>query len=293
MHIRPNRMQKLTPWFFLLPILFLHFFVLIGPSISALYYSLTDWSGIGEAKFIGFDNFRQLFLKDRNFFSAFWHNCLWLSFSLITFSMALFVSTIIAPLKKGGMLFRTLLFIPFVLPSVVTAGIWRNLLNPDLGIGAQLAKLGIPGLDKAFLGVPDTVLFTVFFIDNWRWWVFMMLLILAAIQNISIELYESSRVDGATMWQEFRYITLPGIRPTLMFLLLMTSIWTFKVFDYIWILTRGGPAGASEVLGTLVIKNAFVRFEAGYGAAIGLTMSLFSAIFIAIFIFLKRRGWDI
>ncbi len=290
---RRNMMRKLTPWLFLIPILILHFIVKIGPSVSAIYYSMTEWSGIGKAEFIGLDNFRHLILEDKDFKLAFLHNCLWLSFSVITFTMALFVATLLAPIKRGGLAFRTMLFIPFVLPSVVTAGIWRNLMNPDLGIGAQLAKIGIPGLDQAFLGIPETSLLAVFFIDNWRWWVFIMLLLLTAMQNISIELYESARVDGVTVWQEFIHITLPGIRPTLMFLLLMTSIWTFMVFDYVWILTRGGPAGSSEVLGTLVIKNAFVRFEAGYASAIGITMTLFSAVFIAIFVILRKKGWEI
>ena len=133
----------------------------------------------------------------------------------------------------------------------------------------------------------------VAFVDNWHWWGFLMVLFLAAMQNIPADLYEAARIDGANPWQEFWNVTIPGIRPTLVFMLLMTAIWSFLVFDYIWILTQGGPAGASEVLGTLVIKNAFFRFEAGYGAAIGLTMSFLAGIMILIFVLLRRRGWEI
>jgi raffinose/stachyose/melibiose transport system permease protein len=113
------------------------------------------------------------------------------------------------------------------------------------------------------------------------------------MQNIPPDLYEAARIDGATRWQEFRYITIPGIRPTLAFMLLMTAIWSFLVFDYVWILTQGGPAGGSEVMGTLVFKNAFNRFEAGYASALGLTMSFFAGIVISIFAVLRRRGWEI
>jgi raffinose/stachyose/melibiose transport system permease protein len=121
----------------------------------------------------------------------------------------------------------------------------------------------------------------------------LMVLFLAAMQNIPPDLYEAARIDGANRWDEFRHITIPGIRPTLVFMILMTAIWSFLVFDYIWILTQGGPAGSSEVLGTLLFKNAFNRFDAGYASAMGLTMSFFAGIIICIFIVLRRRGWEI
>lgn len=284
---------RLIAWAFIVPILLLHFVVKISPSVSAVYFSMTEWSGIGPAEFVGLENFRRLLFEDRAFWQAFWHNWLWLSFSVFTFAMALLGATLLGFISKGSLTFRTMLFIPYILPSVVVAGIWRNLLNPDLGIGAQLAAIGIPGLDIAFLGIPETSLAAVFFIDNWRWWVFIMLLLLAALQNISIELYESARVDGASAWQEFWHISLPGIRPTLMFLILMVSIWTFMVFDFVWLLTRGGPAGSSEVLNTLVMKHAFLRFDAGYATSLGLLLSLISSVFIVLFVILRRRGWEI
>ena len=108
-----------------------------------------------------------------------------------------------------------------------------------------------------------------------------MVLFLAAMQNIPPDLYEAARLDGASRWQEFRDITIPGIRPTLVFMMLMTTIWSFLTFDYIWILTQGGPAGASEVLSVLVYKNAFLKLEAGYAGAIGLTMGFFVGMVIA------------
>lgn len=288
------RAAKLTPWLFLLPILIVHFAIRIAPSVAAAYYSLTDWTGIGGAEFIGLDNFRHLFQEDPDFLAAFSHNWLWLAYTSISFTMALLVAALLVPLKRGGMTIRTLLFIPFVLPSVVVASTWRDLLHPDLGIVALFGRVfGIAGLDRAFLAVPQTSLFAVFFIDNWRWWVFLMILLLTAMQNIDREQYESARVDGATAWQEFFHITLPGIRPTLMFLALMVCIWTFLVFDYVFLLTGGGPGNSSEVLGTLLFTHAFLNFEAGYAAAIGIAMTLISSLFIAMFVFLRRRGWDI
>ncbi len=120
-----------------------------------------------------------------------------------------------------------------------------------------------------------------------------MVLFLAGMQNIPPDLYEAARLDDASRWREFRDVTIPGIRPVLVFMILMSSIWSFLTFDYIWIITQGGPGGASEVLSILVFKNAFQNFEAGYAAAIGITMSALVGVVISIFVVLRRRGWEI
>lgn len=286
--------KNVVPWLFVLPILLLHLIVVIGPSMAAFYYSLTDWSGIGTAKFIGLENFRKLFFEDANYINAFTNNLIWLAFfATIPFIIALLVAGLLAGLRRGGMVYRTALFIPYVMPSVITVAIWKNLLSPRLGLGAQLAKMGISGFDRAFLGNPDTVLFAIAFVDNWHFWGFLMVLFLAAMQSIAPDLYDSAKIDGANRWQEFRHVTIPGIRPTLVFLMMMVGIWSFLVFDYVWLLTQGGPAGSSEVLGSYLYKQAFNRFEAGYAAAIGLTMAFFAFLVIGVFGFLRRRGWEI
>ena len=286
--------KTVVPWLFIAPILLLHLVVVIGPSLAAFYYSLTDWSGIGAAEFVGLKNFQELIFEDQNYRAALQHNVSWLLFFLtVPFSMALVAAALLAQVKRGSMFFRAIMFVPYILPSVIIASIWRNLLSPRMGVGAHLAHWGIPGFDHAFLGEKTTVLLTIAFIDNWHFWGFLMVLFLAAMQNIAPELYDAAKIDGANRRQEFRHITIPGILPTLSFMLLMTGIWSFLVFDYVWLLTQGGPAGASEVMATYLYKQAFNRFEAGYASAIGLSMSLFAGVIISIFIFLRRRGWDI
>ena len=286
--------RRVIPWLFVLPILLINLAVVVGPAIAAFYYALTDWSGVGAGEFVGLDNFRTLIFHDPSFRHAFRNNVIWLGmFLTVPIVMALVAASLLAPIRRGALFYRMTLFLPYVLPSVITAAIWRTLMNPDRGLGAQLADWGVGGLDRAFLGDPDTVLPAIGFIDNWHWWGFLMVLFLAAMQNVPPDLYEAARLDGASRWDEFRDVTLPGIRPTLVFMLLMTTIWSFLTFDYIWILTQGGPAGASEVLSVLVQKNAFLRFEAGYAAAIGVTMSFFVGVVISIFLVLRKRGWEI
>ncbi|MGN6032915.1 MAG: carbohydrate ABC transporter permease, partial [Thermomicrobiales bacterium] len=285
--------RKIVPWLFVLPILLINIGVVLGPALSAIYYSMTEWTGIGPATFTGLDNYRRL-LNDPSFGHAFRNNIIWLlMFLTVPIALALIAASLLSQLGRGSLFYRMTLFLPYVLPSVVVAAIWRSLLNPDRGIPATLTDWGIPGFDRALLGDKGTVLPTIAFVDNWHFWGFLMVLFLASMQNIGPELYEAARLDGASRWQEFRDITIPGIRPTLVFMILMTSIWSFLTFDYIWVLTQGGPAGASEVLAVLVFKNAFMNLEAGYASAIGLSMSFFVGIVIAIFIVLRKRGWEI
>jgi len=294
---RPKRRvwrKKILPWLFIAPILLLHLTVVMGPSLAALYYSLTDWSGIGPATYIGLENFRTLIFDDMAYRSALGNNLTWLAlFMTIPFVLALATAYLLAQVVRGSMFFRTMLFLPYILPSVISAAIWRNLLSPRVGVGAQLELLGITGLDFAWLGNPKTALFSIAFVDNWHFWGFLMVLFLAAMQNISPDLYDAAKIDGANRWREFVHITIPGIRPTLVFMLMMVGIWSFLSFEYIWILTQGGPAGSSEVLAVLVYKQAFNRFEAGYAAAIGLSMSFFAGLVIGLFVLLRRMGWEI
>lgn len=290
-----RRSRARLAWLLLAPILIVQAVVVVGPAVSALYYSMTDWSGIGDATFVGLENFRRLLFDDESVLRALTNNLIWMAvFLTVPFLLSLGAASLISPLGRSGLVVRLLYFVPYVLPAVVVAQIWRYLLSPIHGIGAQLgAATGIQAFDTALLGDPKTVLFTVAFVDNWHWWGFLTVVFLSAMQGIPREIYEAARLEGAGGWQEFRHVTLPEIRTTIVFMMLMSAIWSFLVFEYVWILTQGGPAGASEVLGTIVVKNAFYRFEAGYAAAIGLAMSVLATLVIAIYLFLRRRGFEL
>ena len=281
-------------WLFIAPITLIHLIVVVGPGVSGLYFSLTEWSGIGKAEFVGLRNFVELFTKDMNFRIAFRHNLFWMAFFLtIPFVMALGAASLLAQIRRGAMVIRSMFYMPYVLPSIVSAFTWSMLLNPSLGIGAQLERWGIPGLDHPFLGDYRTALVSIAFADNWHWWGFLSILFLTAMQAIPVDLFDAAKMDGASRWQQFLHVTLPGIRPTIMFMLLMTAIWSFLSFDYVWILTQGGPAGSSQLVSTHLYKEAFQRFEAGYAAAIGMTVSLMAACIVGAFTILRHRGWEI
>jgi raffinose/stachyose/melibiose transport system permease protein len=248
---------------------------------------------MGDAKFIGLANFQRMF-TDTVFWRAFTNNIIWtLMFITIPIAMGLMGAALMAPIRHGQVFFRTVYFIPYVIASVINAQIWRNILNPSLGLGVQLGKLGLPWADIKFFGDERVVLYAIAFVDNWHWWGFLVVIYLAAMQGVDFQLYEAARMEGASSWQEFFYVTLPGIRPTLVFTLMITVIFSFLVFDYVYILTQGGPANASEVLSTMAYKAAFARFEAGYAAAIGLTTSFICLLMGLVFAMLRRSGWEI
>jgi len=281
-------------WSFLAPLVILNVVVILGPAIATVYYSFTEWSGIGPAEFVGLENYRRM-LTDSEFHVALLHNLIWLAiFLTVPIIMGLFGAFLLSQITRFQMFFRVVYFIPYVVASVVNASIWQNILDPERGIGPTLAKLGIPWLNGiAFFGSQRLALPSVAFVDNWHWWGFVLVLFLTAMQAVDKDLYDAAKVDGAGRWQQFLNVTLPGIRPTLVFVVLMTIIWSLLVFDYIYIITQGGPAGATEVVATVMYKEAFARFEAGYAAALGLGMSFVSGVIVMIFLYLRRRGWEV
>lgn len=292
--VRRSRWRRnVKPWLYLAPLLLLNFIVVIVPSILAVSYAFTDWTGLGAAKYVGLANFQEMF-SDRFYWKAIWNNMRWtVIFLTVPVAMGLLGASLLSSIKRGQMLFRTLFFIPYVLASVVNTYVWKLLLNPVFGVGPWLAERGFPFLDVRFFGTANTSLYAVAFVDNWHFWGFLVVLYLAAMQGVDAQLYEAARIEGATRWQEFRHVTIPGIRPTLTFTLIMIMIWSFLVFDYIFLLTQGGPAHSSEVLATLVYDTAFHSFRVGYATAISLTMTVFSAIFISLFAILRRMGWEV
>ena len=289
---RPG-LASLGRWAFLLPVLILNFIVVIIPSVTGLAVAFTDWTGYNTPSFIGLQNFERLF-RDGVFFVALKNNLVWTAlFLTVPIAFGLMGAYILSTIKRGQMFFRVVYFIPFVVASVVNTQLWRQLLHPRVGIGAWLADGGIHLLDFPIFGTRETALFGAAFVDAWHFWGFLVVIYLSAMSAVDIELYEVARLDGATRLQQFRYVTLPSIRPTLVFTILMIIIWSSTTFDYVYMLTGGGPARASEVMSTYLYENAFSRFDAGYAAAIGMMMSIWVVVAVAGFVYLRRRGWEI
>ena len=292
---RPRgRRNSLAGWAFLLPVIVLNGVVIIGPAVASIYYSLTEWSGLGAAEFVGLANFGRL-LQDPNFHKAFSNNMQWTLMNLtLPVGFGLLGAALLARARRFSMFYRVVFFIPYVIASVVNVNIWRQIYHPLKGIGPYLAQLvGIEWLNVKPLGDPDLVLYAVYFTNFWHWWGFLLVLYLAAMQAIDADLYAAAEVEGASASQQFRFVTIPGILPTLLYSILQTIIWSFLSFDYVFLMTEGGPGNASLLLAVYAYQNAFSDFRVGYAASIGMSLSFVAALVTMLFVVLRRRGWEV
>lgn len=279
---------------FLAPAVLINLIVVAGPALVGLALSLTRWTGLGTPEFIGLANFQRLFFHDDVFWIAFFNNVRWtIMFMTIPISLALLGASLVAGITKGQLVYRMILFMPVVIATVIRARVWQQIFHPRMGIGPWLAERGVPWLDLRFFGDPDIALYSIAFVDNWGWWGFPLVVLLTAMQQVDPSFYEAARIEGANRIQQFFSITLPLIRPTVVFLMMMTVIWSFLVFDYVYILTGGGPGTSTEVLGLFLYKRAFYTFQSGYAAAIGATITVIVVLVVTIQALLRRKGWEI
>lgn len=261
---------KLTPYLFLMGAFLIHFLLVALPSLSTLIMSLFDWNGLGGAEFIGLKNFREIFTVDSVVKTAVINNLKWtLIFITVPIVLGFVAAVVISRIQRLQMLFRTTYFIPYVLSAAVISKIWSAYYNPYYGFNKLFETLGWAKLSEVlWLGDPKIALYAVAFVDVWHWWGFIMVMFLSALQQVEPALYESARVDGANTWQEIIHVTIPCIRRTIAFLLIMTVMWSFLTFDYVYVMTNGGPNNSTEILATWIYKNAFQKYRVGYASAL-------------------------
>jgi raffinose/stachyose/melibiose transport system permease protein len=159
--------------------------------------------------------------------------------------------------------------------------------SPTTGMFGYLQKIGVPVSNP--LAAPETALMGVLFVDMWHWWGYLTVIYLGALRQVDKSLVEAAFIDGATRFQVFTKVLLPSIRTTVLFMMLMTIIWSFRVFDWIYIMTEGGPGFASEVLGTLAYKTAFQQFAVGYASSYSVMMRLVGLGAIIVYLRIQVR----
>jgi raffinose/stachyose/melibiose transport system permease protein len=258
-------------------------FVILVPSIWTLILAFFKWDGIGTPVFVGIKNFSVVF-SDSRFLQALSHNIIWtIIFLTIPVAMGLGVAELLR--RTRWQFAQTFYFLPVTLPVVVIALIWRYLYNPIRGLG-KFIGVGL-------LGNFSTALYAIAFANIWAWWGFLCVVFYSAIQGIPKSLYEAAVLDGANKWQEFWHVTLPQIVPTVVFMEIMSIIWSFQVFDWIWVTTQGGPAGATELLATLLYKRAFFSYRIGEASVIGLVIAMFGCLAVGILFYLRRKGVEV
>lgn len=257
---------------FVLPAFLYHAVVVIYPSLKTVYLSFFDWNGISEPRFNGLQNYIEMFTLDTVLPMAFKNTMIWtLIFITIPVILAIFVAVCASKVKRTSlqMFYRTVYFMPYVLSASIAGKIWSNFYNPFYGFNTLFERLGWENLSQVlWLGDQKIALFAVAFVSNWSWWGFVMVLFISALQQVDPALYESASIDGGSSWDCFLHVTLPGIAPTLVFVISLSLMWSILSFDFVWVMTMGGPGQATEMLSTWIYKNAFVSYRAGYANAI-------------------------
>lgn len=280
------------PNWFLLPTILIFGFLFVIPTITSFYYSLTDWNiNRRVISFIGLENFRELF-SDVKFRSTL-GNTLTYSFS-VTFVrnfLGLFLAILLNNAQlKGRNLFRTIIFLPYVIAPVVIGYLFTAIYNPAQGILNQsLRAFGMGFLAQDWLNDPNIALFSTIMTDVWRTTGFSMVIYLAGLQAIPHELYESAEIDGANGRWKLTNVTLPLLAPSITINVVLALIGTMKVFVMILVLTNGGPGYATEVINTYIMSTFSLGLY-GSGTAANIILSfLIIVIALPVLLFLKKR----
>ncbi|MCB8980574.1 MAG: sugar ABC transporter permease [Ardenticatenaceae bacterium] len=264
--------ETLLAWLFLLPSLigFITFYAV--PGVRGLYISLTDWDMLSSPKFIGFENYIDLF-QDKQFWRSlqvtFYYVILNIPLQTI---LAIGLAVMMDRVTKSNII-RGIFIMPWLLPPVIVALIWLWMLDPTLGFINNLFQfLGISR--QPFLGSPDQAMPSIALINIWQYTGYTALLFFAGLQTIPKSLYEAAAIDGASERRIFWSITLPLLRPVLVFVLVTTIIGSFQIFDTIAVTTGGGPIDATRVITWYIFEFAFQRFQMGYATAVSVVLFL-------------------
>ncbi len=274
--------------FFLLPSLSgLALFTLL-PILASLGLTLYEWALLTPPRFVGLGNFQRL-IGDHNFWATLAHTLYFIvGYIPLVMVIALGVAVLLNQKLRGVVLFRTAFFIPVVSAWVAVALLWKWIFNPKFGIVNYL--LGLVGIQgPAWLFDPQWAMPAIIITSVWKDIGFVMVMFLAGLQGIPAEYYEAAAIDGASGWQRFRHITLPLLSPTTFFALIISLINSFQVFDQVWIMTGGGPAGATSVLVEQIVKNAFNYSRMGYAATLSWVLFLLVFTVTALQMRLQKR----
>lgn len=283
---RPRRgPMQFGHWWWALPGIALVFTIHYVATGIGGFFAFTNWTGIGSFKITGWTNFEAIF-KDPTKLGALF-NTLFLAFGSVLLGniAGLVIALGLNRVVKTRYILRTLFFMPVVLSPLATAYIWKYIFDFDGPLNAFLTAIGAGDQAKPWLADPQWAIWTVLVVLVWSSTGFAMVIFMAGLAGVPVEVEEAAAIDGANLWQRFRNVTLPAIRPAVAIATTLGIVQGLRVFDPIMALTGGGPAGATETLATLVYKQAFALGNFGGGAALALVL----AAIILIFAVLQQR----
>jgi multiple sugar transport system permease protein len=272
--------DTITGWLFSAPAVLLMAAFIVIPFILAFYFSFTNERLLappGRAtEWVGLDNYMRVFENPR-FWTALGNNVV---FALVVVPLqtffALFLAILVNQRLRGVVVFRTIFFMPITVVMAATAVIWIVLLNPEGLVNTFFEIITFGNFHPDWLGDPQYALAGIIMVSIWASVGFQMVILLAALQDVPESLYEAARLDGANSWQQFRNVTLPGIRNPLLFVLTITTIFAFRLFDQVWIMPDrpGGPLDATRTLMVDIVDTGLNQQAVGRGSALSVIFLL-------------------
>ena len=290
-----NRWMSSRAWFLPLPLLFIMAAIIGWPFLWTAWTSFTNAKLIAPGSdWVGLANYLNA-LGNPLFQSALLVTVKFTVISvLIEFVVGLSAGLLLDQDFRGRTLLRALMILPWALPTVVNATMWRLIYQPDFGaLNSMLTQLGMIDSYRSWLGEPSSALWAVCLADAWKNFPLVALICLAALQSVPSELKAAATIDGAGFWKKFRAVHLPFLVGPLTVAIVLRTIEAFKVFDIIWVMTRGGPANSTKSLSIVVYQEAFSFQRAGSGASIALIVALISAVLTALYVTVMRRQAEV
>lgn len=276
--------QAVMPWLLLAPAMLFFLVYVIAPIFQSLLYSFYEWDGIGEATWIGWANYEELFDDDR-FYVSLKNNIVWLVLYMLAVPAGLAVALFLNQTMLGMRFYKSMFFFPFVISQVVVGLIFTWFYNPNFGIVGEIWRF-FGAEPPSILGDEDLVTYGIIAAGLWPQIAYCMILYLTGLNNVSADQIEAGRLDNAKGWKMLWYIVLPQLWPATFLAIVVTVIGALRSFDMIAIMTQGGPYGSSNVLSYFMYETALSEygFRMGYGSSIAVILFLIMLVFIGYFL---------
>jgi putative chitobiose transport system permease protein len=288
-----TRKLRATPYLFLAPALALLGVFVVYPIIAVVYYSFTDYDIVRPPVWVGLDNFTKLF-QDDTFWLALTHSFVYLLVTPILIVLSILLAIVVNRQLRGIHIYRALYFVPAVSGSIAIGLSWRWLFDRSGFVNSVLQSWGIIHDPIQWLATPSLVLPLAMLLTIWAGFGYYSVIFLAGLQNIPEELYDAARIDGCNDFQKHRYVSLPGLRPQIVFVAVISSLAALKVFDEIYVLTNrsGGILDSGVTMVFYLWREAFRLSHAGYASAIAIVLLAVTLAFSIVNVRLLERGQE-
>lgn len=265
--------QRFAGWIFIFPALIGTIIFIIIPVICSFGLSFAKWDLLNPIQFVGLDNYKKIF-SEPLFFKILWNTIVFaVSTSVLGVIIPLILACILNSKIRGSEFYKTAYFLPFITPMIVIGVVWEWIFDPNIGLLNHILHLHINWLYDTHYAMTALIIVSV-----WKLIGYNMVIFLSSLAGISQSMFEAAKIDGANAFQTFKNVTVPLLSPTIFFVVIITAISSFQIFDLIYLMTQGGPLDSTNVLVYAIYKNAFEYFNVGKASAIAYV--LFLLIFV-------------